>query len=405
MARDQASSEIPGLPQMAMNSVKSLYMIMKVAEVCNIGCKYCYFFFQGDDSYKDRPAHVSQQHIDATVAFLRRGIIELGVEELGISLHGGEPLMLGKRRFRAMCRSLKAGLDDIVKLQIDMQTNGILIDDEWIDLIAEFDIGVGVSIDGPSHIHDDQRIDKAGRGTHASVIAGFERLRLAACEERIRPPAVISVLSETPDADELFEYFFDDLAVDAVHFLPPMMDWDDYSLESALQVAAFYDQILKRWLDRGDPSISIQWIRDMFASFLSPDDAQAIRRRDDAVFTVRSDGGLGQIDGLAPKHGRFRDTGFCVQEDTLSAFLNSDVSREGASCGRFARRRIAARARGPACVAAVAIPMNDTAKARGCSARPSIAMRGCASAKDSTTMRAAFFHRSSWTPGWNVDAG
>lgn len=310
------------------NSVKSLYMIMKVAEVCNIGCKYCYFFFHGDESHKDRPALVSQSHIDATVAFLRQGAIDLGVEQIGISLHGGEPLMLGLRRFRALCDSLKTGLGDVVKLQLDMQTNGILIDDDWINLLSEYDIGVGVSLDGPSHIHDQQRIDKQGRGTHASVVAGLNRLKIAAEHGRIRHPAVISVLGANSDADELFAYFFGDLAVKSIHFLPPMMDWDTYSPESAMRIAAFYDRMLTLWLDRGDPAISIQWFREMMASLLSQDDGLAVRRRDDVVFTLRSDGGLGQIDGLAPKHPRFRDSGFFVHNDRLRDFLNSSASVE-----------------------------------------------------------------------------
>lgn len=320
---------------MTVDNVKSVYVIMKIAEVCNIGCKYCYFFFHGDETYMDRPALVAQQHIDATVAFLRQGVLDLGIEELGITLHGGEPLMLGQRRFRALCESLRDGLSDVVKLQIDMQTNAILVDEEWIDLIGEFDIGVGVSLDGPAHIHDQQRVDKRGRGTHASVIQGLDRMKRAAAEGRMKAPAVISVLGEESDAREMFAYFFDELSVSTVHFLPPMMDWDAFSTVYADKVSDFYGQILALWLERGDAALTIQWVREMLASLLSSDDLKAVKRRDDAVFTIRSDGSIGQIDGLAPKHPRFRDSGFSVESGTLRAFLDSDVSREVRQAARL----------------------------------------------------------------------
>jgi uncharacterized protein len=58
-----------------------------------------------------------------------------------------------------------------------LQTNGILLTDEWCAFLREHDFLVGLSVDGPPELHDGYRVDKAGKSTHASVMAAWERLK------------------------------------------------------------------------------------------------------------------------------------------------------------------------------------------------------------------------------------
>ncbi len=306
----------------------SVYVILKVAEVCNIACRYCYFFFHGDMSHEDRPAYLSADGAEAVAEFLLKGVVDLGLEEVFISLHGGEPLMIGKVRFRLLCATLKNKLSGIVKLTIDTQTNAMLVDDDWVDIFREFDIGVGVSLDGPEHINDRHRVDKQARGTHAATLQGLKRLLAAAKAGKGREPAVICVLSPEGCADELFTYFFDEVGVSLVNFRPPIMDWDSYSEHTARKVSSFYDRALSIWLNRNDPSISIVWFREMFASLLSQDNHRMAATRREALFTIRSDGVISPNDGLAAKDPRFRDTGFSVYKTSLIEFLGSELWQE-----------------------------------------------------------------------------
>jgi uncharacterized protein len=47
----------------------------------------------------------------------------------------------------------------------------------WCDFINEHSIRMGVSLDGPRHIHDRQRVDRAGQGTFARVLQGVQLLQ------------------------------------------------------------------------------------------------------------------------------------------------------------------------------------------------------------------------------------
>ena len=68
-----------------------------------------------------------------------------------------------------------------VSVSHSFQTNGMLIDDAWCDLLIEEDVGVGVSIDGPKHLHDRNRLTRSGQGTFDRTIAGVRQLRQRGC--------------------------------------------------------------------------------------------------------------------------------------------------------------------------------------------------------------------------------
>ena len=55
--------------------------------------------------------------------------------------------------------------------------DALTVSDRWCDFIAEHDIHVGVSIDGPAFIHDLHRKDRQGHGTHAHAMKGIDILR------------------------------------------------------------------------------------------------------------------------------------------------------------------------------------------------------------------------------------
>ena len=51
-----------------------------------------------------------------------------------------------------------------------LQTNGILIDKEWAQFLGEYQFLIGLSLDGPQHIHDHYRLNKGGQPTWEQVV-------------------------------------------------------------------------------------------------------------------------------------------------------------------------------------------------------------------------------------------
>ena len=77
-----------------------------------------------------------------------------------------------------------------LQVRHSIQTNGMLLTREWCDLFKKWDVGVGVSIDGPKQLHDAHRVTRTGQGTFEKTVAGIRLLR----QESV-PFHVISVLS------------------------------------------------------------------------------------------------------------------------------------------------------------------------------------------------------------------
>jgi uncharacterized protein len=98
-----------------------------------------------------------------------------------------------------------------------MQTNGVLVDDEWAAFFEEQDFLIGVSIDGPREMHDTYRVNKGDSGTFDQVMKGWEALS--------RHDVDVNVLCtlHAANADrplEVYRFFRDDLGARFIQFIP-----------------------------------------------------------------------------------------------------------------------------------------------------------------------------------------
>ena len=146
-------------------------MVKPVGSLCNMRCKYCY--------YLDKAALYGGKEPAMSDALLRE-YIRSNIEGnnspvISFAWHGGEPLLAGKEFFRR-AMALQREYGDGRQIENSIQTNGLLIDDEWCDIFRENGFLVGVSIDGPQHIHDAHRLDAGGKPTFERVLSAIERM-------------------------------------------------------------------------------------------------------------------------------------------------------------------------------------------------------------------------------------
>jgi uncharacterized protein len=171
-------------------------LVIQPTPFCNIDCRYCYLPNRSDKSVV----------AEATLTRLFSQLFASGWVEDGVTVvwHAGEPLVLPiafYRRAFALIDELKpAGLH----LSHSFQTNGTLLDDAWCEFLKREDVAVGVSIDGPQHLHDLNRRTRSGRGTFERTIAGIRCLRRHGV-----PFHVISVLTAESLAAprEMFDFY------------------------------------------------------------------------------------------------------------------------------------------------------------------------------------------------------
>lgn len=152
-----------GLPVRIRQDSDSVIAILKlVGQACNIDCLYCY-----ERRKPDSGGVLGRAELEEFLA-------QLDGRRVQCILHGGEPLLIGKRRMTELLQVL-ADSDSVESLSI--QTNATRIDEEWLALFDEFapDMTWGVSYDGTSRLSK-YRIDYQGRDTFAATERGMDVL-------------------------------------------------------------------------------------------------------------------------------------------------------------------------------------------------------------------------------------
>jgi uncharacterized protein len=171
-------------------------LVIQPTPFCNINCKYCYL---PNRTYK---AVVSRE----TLHNLFLKVFQSGWlgDTLSVVWHAGEPMVLPIGFYREAFSLVEEVRPRSLQIVHSFQTNGTLIDEDWSGFFTEVQINLGVSIDGPRHFHDRNRLTRSGRGTFDRTIAGIRLLRRHGI-----PFHVISVLTPASMAAprEMFDFY------------------------------------------------------------------------------------------------------------------------------------------------------------------------------------------------------
>lgn len=246
-----------------ISNPKTISVVLKTVERCNIDCTYCYFFNSNDDSYKFHPPYISQNVIEKTAAFLAQGAEDLDIDIIKIIFHGGEPLMQKIDKFDAMCDTFKNTLHK-QKVEFSTQTNAMLINDKWIEVLHKHNVSIGISIDGPAEYHDKYRVDKKGNGTHKIV---EQKIRELKASPLIDDVGVLTVINPEFDAKIIYRYFVDELSIKKIDFLPMDCNYDIKPSFDISKMAQFWRTLFTEWVMDANPEIKIRFIDSIINLF------------------------------------------------------------------------------------------------------------------------------------------
>lgn len=317
-----------------MELKNKLDVVLKLAERCNLACPYCYYFYKANDLHKDSDALIKESTIRQLAKFLRQGVLDLKIQHLFIGLHGGEPLLLPKKRFDAFIQIFKDELAEITHLNFAVQSNGTLIDDEWIDLFEKHKIVVGVSIDGTKEIHDASRPDHKGRGSYDDTVRGLKLAQKAANAGRIPPTGGLCVANPDHDAVEIVHHFVEELGMRSFNLLLPREAWDSDIWKPQKKWIDYFTKVINYCQDftkRTGKSVCVQILSDIMKGMLTEDSAQGLdsmHSNRHAVITVTGDGKLGPDDNVMALDKRLCTTDMDIFSHSLHDFFASDFWQE-----------------------------------------------------------------------------
>lgn len=150
--------------------------ILKVHSRCNLSCDYCYIYEMADQRWRSQPRRMSRPIVRRAADRIAEHARANGLNRVSVTLHGGEPLLAGVDHLRFVLETVQKTTAPDLVVDFHVQTNGTLLSATFLDLFDEFNVRVGVSIDGGEAAHDLHRRRADGRGSYEDVRTGLRRM-------------------------------------------------------------------------------------------------------------------------------------------------------------------------------------------------------------------------------------
>ncbi|MXR37515.1 anaerobic sulfatase maturase [Craterilacuibacter sinensis] len=206
---------MPTLPPLPVNGRRRFHMMVKPAgALCNLDCSYCFYLHK--ETLLDQPQ--KPQMSDALLEeHIRQYIEGQSGDTVVFSWQGGEPTVLGLPYFEKIVALQAKYKKPGQAIENDLQTNGVLLDENWVHFLKRHRFLVGLSVDGPAQLHDKHRPSKGGKPTHAAVLRAARLLNAYEV-----PFAALCVVNRdnARAPREVYRFLADELGTYRVQFTP-----------------------------------------------------------------------------------------------------------------------------------------------------------------------------------------
>ena len=238
-------------------------MAKPTGPICNLDCKYC-FYLEKENLYPGKHGWAMPEEV--LESYIRQYIQAQVAPSITFAWQGGEPTLLGIDFYRKVV-AFEHKYADGRRIANAFQTNGVLLNDAWAEFFAENSFLVGLSIDGPRELHDCYRVNKGGKPTFDSVMAGigflrkhgvdFNTLTVVNRKNSYHPLEVYRFLREVGSGYMQFIPVVERIAAapgpDGLHLISPSWqssaEVSDWSVEP-LQFGKFLCAIFDEWVRR-----------------------------------------------------------------------------------------------------------------------------------------------------------
>lgn len=297
--------------------------VVKVASRCNLDCDYCYVYHHADQGWRRQPVMMADRVVAALAARVREHARRWELPAVGIAFHGGEPLLAGAQTLDRMFTVLRRELAGVTELVLMCQTNGTLVTPAVAAVLADHDVRVGVSLDGPRSANDRHRTYRDGRSSFDEVLAGIERLRAAG-------PRVFSGVLATIDlANDPLEVYRTIAGLDPRHcdLLLPHGNWSSPppgrdTTGTGTPYADWLGVIFDRWYAEPVQPLTIRIFQDTMSLLLGGGGAFEMLGTDPVgLVTIETDGSIELVDTLKTTYDGAASTDLNVLTHSIDEVL------------------------------------------------------------------------------------
>ncbi len=192
---------------------RPLYVMLKpIGAICNLRCDYCYYL-EKTQLYPENSKFAMSDSI--LEEFTKQYLASQSSQQVMFTWHGGEALLRNIEFYKKALKYQKV-YGRGFHIDNSLQTNGVLLTDEWCRFLKDNNFLIGISIDGPEHCHDHYRKYSNGEGSFSKVMRGLELLKKYKIEYNI-----LSVVNDyNVDYPEECYEFYKSTGTEFIQYIP-----------------------------------------------------------------------------------------------------------------------------------------------------------------------------------------
>jgi uncharacterized protein len=293
--------------------------VLKVESRCDLACDHCYVYEAADQSWRGRPKGIPDDVLRRSAQRIAEHAVEHDLGLVEVVLHGGEPLLVGIEALRGIITELHSALRGVCELDLRIHTNGVRLNEAFCDLFTEFNVRVGVSIDGDRAANDRHRRYANGRSSYDPVVRAINLLRT----DRYRSlyAGLLCTIDVANDPIAVYEALIE-LEPPQVDFLLPHATWDEPPPRDPgrdEQYADWLIAIFDRWVADGRPT-GVRTFESILSTLTGGESStEALGLAPVTLATIETDGSYEQVDSLKVTYDGAPATGLNVFSDGLDA--------------------------------------------------------------------------------------
>jgi uncharacterized protein len=236
-------------------------MLKPRGPICNLDCRYCYYLAK-EELYPGAGFRMSDELLEE---YTRQYIAAQRAPEVVFAWQGGEPTLMGLEFYRRAVALQQKYRRPGIRILNTLQTNGTRLDDEWCAFFHEHNFLIGLSLDGPRHLHDSYRVDRGGQPTFDRAMDGLTKL------QRHQVEFNILTCLHAANADfplDVYRFLRDEVGAECMQFIPIVERMHPLRFQEGTRVSSrsvsgeaygrFLNTVFDEWIQHDIGRVSIQ---------------------------------------------------------------------------------------------------------------------------------------------------